>query len=222
MTTVKNSIYFPIKAELSFKNQLILLGLNCRGKAFLTPPSQELLPPRVIHAKQVLHRLLWAAQPQLVPSCHHREHSRRNKQGRSDTAWVEVHWLHPAGSEHLGWLCMHWEWAEQGAPGHQPEPGAGSSCSLRQFMQAESRTGNGCHSLCAAWQQCQQAHCTAWPRCWHRVNPERLVHCCRDLVIPGKSWGQQSWGQLQGGLQPLPAPSIGLGVAPGGSTVAVQ
>lgn len=61
MTTVKNSVYFPIKAELSFKNQLISLMRGCEAEL-----QRQGLPPsllqakscgslRVMHAKQVLH-----------------------------------------------------------------------------------------------------------------------------------------------------------------------
>lgn len=68
-----------------------------------------------------------AAQLQLVPSCHHEEQGGRNKQGRSDTVQSKAHWLHPAGSEHLGWLCMHWEQAEREALVHQPELGTAAA-----------------------------------------------------------------------------------------------
>lgn len=84
ITTVKN-LYFPIKAELSFKKQVISLMRGCGAEMQGQGLTHSLLQAksywslRVMHAEQVLHHLQGAAQPQLVPSCHHKEQGGRNK-----------------------------------------------------------------------------------------------------------------------------------------------
>lgn len=131
--------------------------------------------PRVTHAEQILRQGQGAAQPQLVPSCLQEE------QGRSDTTQSQTPWLHPTGSEHVEQLCVRWEWAEQGEPVHGPKLGAGSSCSLRWFMRAESRTRSRQRSLCNWWQRCQQ------PPCLVGSAGGRGRHCAARVQAQGES-----------------------------------
>lgn len=149
MTTVKNSVYFSIKAELSFENQVVSL---VRGY------GAELQGQGLHHAKSYCSLRVYAA-------C-----VRQAQSTQSGPAWPGSEQSEEHGSPSPSWEQL------------QLEAG---SCRWH-------RTRSRCCSLCTPWQQCQQPPCqegsaragvsTGWPRCRHRVNPEWLVHCCRDLA----------------------------------------
>lgn len=191
MTTVKNSVYFPIKAELSFKNQLISLIGGCGAELQGQDLPHSLLQAKSYSSLRGTHQVtpppsqggcLVSAGAQL----HQEEQGRRKKRGRSAAAQSQARWLPhgvalhalgvdrvrttgppaPAGSrEQLQFEAVHAGRAGQGA-GVAVHALHGSSAGRRRAWRAVAGAGAG----------------TVCPGCRHRVNPEWPVHCCRGLA----------------------------------------
>lgn len=152
MTIVKNSVYFSLKSELSFKKQVISLVRGCGAE---------------LQGKGLHHALLQAKS-----CCSLRVYTACIRQAQSTQGGL--HGLAVSRARSTG-----------------PPPQLGAAA-VRGGSCRQHRTRSRCCSLCTPWQQCQQPPCqqggaraaagTGWPRCRHRVNPEWLVHCCRDLA----------------------------------------
>lgn len=148
MTRVKNSVYFSIKVELSFKNQAISLvrgyGAELQGQG-------------------LRHTLLQAKS-----CCSLRVHTACIRQAQSTQGGPAVLGVSRARSM-----------------GAQPKLGAAAAREVHAGSTAQGAGVAACalHGSSASSPRAGRAAAgTGWPRCRHRVNPEWLVHCCRDLA----------------------------------------